>query len=143
MKVQLAKEWVNATIEGTGEDKQKVLKSLRKKIYQHDSSLAHHEAVRTKEAVAKNVMPVKIEEVQEADYAATCNVFRTAYYIAVNNRPFTDHTDLIELQKLNSLNVGRVLHSNIVCADIIEHVLYEMRRKLMCSICERNHQMLF
>ena len=100
MKVQLAKEWVNAIIEGSVEDKQKILKSLRNKIYQHKSSAAHNEAMRVEAAAEKNVSPEKVEEMQDmqdADYAATSNIFRTAYYIAQNNRPFTDHCDLIDL----------------------------------------------
>ncbi len=137
MKVQLAKEWVSATIESSGDDKQKMLKSLRNKIYQHASSAAHLEAVRVKEVAAKNVMPGKVEEMQQADYVATCNIFRTAYYIAQNNRPFTDHSDLIDLQNLNGVKVGRVLHSNVVCADIIEHVSVEMKRKLLKYVCEK------
>jgi hypothetical protein len=136
MKVQLAKEWVNATIEGSGEDKTKILKSLRNKIYQHESSAAHQEAVRVKDAIVKNVLGEKVEEMQKADYAATSNIFRTAYYIAHNNRPFTDHTDLIDLQKLNGVKVGRVLHSNVICADIIEHISSEMKGKLMKYLIE-------
>jgi hypothetical protein len=32
--------------------------------------------------------------------------FRTAYYIAKNERPFTDFKDLLQLQKINGPDVG-------------------------------------
>lgn len=38
-------------------------------------------------------------------------VFRTVYFIAKNNKPFDDHTDLVELQEMNVINLGQTLHS--------------------------------
>jgi len=52
-----------------------------------------------------------IIEQQAGHNTATCNVFRTAYYVAKNDQPFTDHPDLLDLQQLNGVNVSRVLHS--------------------------------
>jgi hypothetical protein len=45
----------------------------------------------------------------------TIRVFRTVYKVAKQNRPFTDLPLDIELQELNGLNMGRVLHSNFSC----------------------------
>ena len=45
----------------------------------------------------------------QQQHEETCRVFRTAYYIAESNRPYTDHPDLVELQELNDVNFGRVL----------------------------------
>jgi len=56
------------------------------------------------------------------------------YDTARNNRPYSDHPSLIDLQKLNGVNVGRVLHSNVICADIIDHIAKEMRTKLVKTI---------
>ncbi|XP_033981881.1 E3 SUMO-protein ligase KIAA1586-like [Trematomus bernacchii] len=66
--------------------------------------------------------------------ASTHNVFRTAYYIAKNNRPYSDHPGLIELQMINGVNVGRVLHSNVTCTDIVHFISKEMREALLASI---------
>lgn len=55
---------------------------------------------------------------------------------AKNNRPFLDHPDLIELQELNGIKAGRMLHSNVVAADIVSHIADEMRRKLVNAIIE-------
>jgi len=38
----------------------------------------------------------------------TIKVFRTAYYIAMQNRPFSDHDDLIKLQEINGINLGKI-----------------------------------
>lgn len=54
----------------------------------------------------------------------TCAVFRTAYYIAYHDRPYTDHTHLIDLQ------------SNVICADIIDHITATMRSNLVKQIVE-------
>jgi len=35
------------------------------------------------------------------------SAFRTAYYVANNDKPYTDHPDLIDLQKANDISVGR------------------------------------
>ena len=66
--------------------------------------------------------------------AVTCNIFRTAYYIASNDRSFTDYPTLIDLQRLNGVGVGRVLHSNVICADIVSHIANEMKTKLVQQI---------
>ena len=42
---------------------------------------------------------------------ATQRIFRTAYYLAKNNRPYSDHGDLIELQQINGVDLGVSLHS--------------------------------
>jgi len=54
--------------------------------------------------------------------------------VAKNDRPFTDHPDLLDLQQLNGVNVGRVLHSNAVCSEIIQHIASDMRRSLFDCI---------
>ena len=70
-------------------------------------------------------------------YESTCNAFRMAYYIAQQDRPYTDHPQLLELQQLNGLDVGRVLHSNVVCADIVDHIANERRRSLVQEIVNK------
>ena len=55
-------------------------------------------------------------------------MLRTAYYIAKSNRPYSDHPELIDLQKLNGVNAGTVLHLNIVCADTIDSISEQMKK---------------
>ena len=68
---------------------------------------------------------------QEASFHSTARIFRTAYYVAKNDKPYTDFESLIDLQKANSVNMGRVLHSKTICVDIIDHVSAQMKRELL------------
>jgi Domain of unknown function (DUF4371) len=71
---------------------------------------------------------------QLEDFSATCNVFRTAYYIAQNDRPYLDYPELIDLQRLNGADVGRLLHSNVVCVDIVDHIASQMKSNIINEI---------
>jgi hypothetical protein len=122
MRVNLAQEWVSGSVSGSGKNKQAVLKSLRKKVAQHVMSNSHNAALAIKKSAQQDSVKTSVAQQCHQEYTSTCNVFRTAYYIAINNRPYTDHPDLLDLQKLNGVNIGRVLHSNAVCADIVDHI---------------------
>lgn len=50
-------------------------------------------------------------------------LFRTSYYIAKNERPFTDFTELINLQCMNGLNFGETYHNDKAVAMFISHIL--------------------
>lgn len=63
-------------------------------------------------------------------------MFCTAYYLAKINRPFNDHFNLIELQNLNGIKLGNTLHSRISSTNIIEHIFYEMKEKIVKNITE-------
>lgn len=52
----------------------------------------------------------------------TIKVFKTAYYITMNNRPFFNHDDLIKLQEINFITLGYVLHSRYSAINIINHI---------------------
>lgn len=72
--------------------------------------------------------------VSETVLAETDAVFRTAYYLAKMNRPFTDHDSLIELQAINGVNMGTSLHSRYSSTKIVEHIATEMQNKIVHSI---------
>ncbi len=72
--------------------------------------------------------------VSETVLAETDAVFRTAYYLAKMNRPFTDHDSLIELQEINGVNMGTSLHSRYSSTKIVEHIATEMQNKIVHSI---------
>lgn len=55
--------------------------------------------------------------------------FRTIYYIAKNIRPFDDHTELIELQQYNGINLGTTLYSRYSSTSIIAHIAKEKWEK--------------
>jgi len=136
MHAKLSKEWITGSVGGYGDSKHKLQKSLRKKIYEHSESRGHTEAKSIKEKAAKDQLKNILVDQQSANFVATPHIFRTAYYIAKSDRPFTDHPDLIDLQKLNGVKVGRVLHSNVTCVDIVEHIASDMRCKIVKCIVD-------
>ena len=56
-------------------------------------------------------MKANVVRQKEEQYHVTSNVFRTAYYIAKDNRLYADHSGLIDLQQLNVVDFGRLLNS--------------------------------
>jgi hypothetical protein len=75
-----------------------------------------------------------VRAVSDTVLAETNAVFRTAYYLAKMNRPFSDHDDLIELQEKNGVNMGTSLHSRYSSTIIVEHIAKKMQTKLVDSI---------
>ena len=137
MKITLQKEWVDCAISGSGADKIKQQKSLRKKIYEHMESKSHKHAETITEIASTDLLKTIVVQQQKSEHLETNNVFNIAYHIAKNNRPYVDHPSLIDLQRKAGVNVGRVLHSNVICADIIDHIATEMRKKLLLDIIRK------
>lgn len=69
-----------------------------------------------------------LRTISETVLAETDAVFRTAYYLAKMNRPFTDHDNLVELQGKNGVNMGTSLHSRYSSTKIVEHIATEMQK---------------
>lgn len=51
-----------------------------------------------------------------------------------NDRPFTDHQKLLELQEVNGVQVGQGLNSRFSAKEIILHIAKEMRRKACATV---------
>ena len=49
-------------------------------------------------------------------------LFRTAYYLAHNERPFTDFPGLLELQYLNGVKVGETYKNDKAAATFVRHI---------------------
>ncbi|XP_069494929.1 E3 SUMO-protein ligase KIAA1586-like [Ambystoma mexicanum] len=134
--VHFSLEWVNSSVSSYGPTKEKQHSALRKKMYLHKSSACHLKAVaildvRTCESITQlnSRMQVKL-------YEDTCRVFRSAYKIGKHERPFTDLPLDVDVQRMNGVDLGRVLHSDHSCADIIEHIATTMRAKLVHHILQ-------
>lgn len=134
---RLSNEWISNEVKLYGKQRSEQLNSLRKKISNHKSSEAHTSAEKFVELSKKGLIEELLSAQSSDELDETCKVFRTAYYIGKADRPYTDHPELIELQKLNGVNVGRVLHSNVTCSDIIDHISKEMKLKLLNQILEK------
>jgi len=61
-------------------------------------------------------------------FQSTARVSRTAYYMAKNNKPFTNFESLIDRQEGNSIDMGRVSHSTTVAVDTIGRVSLQMKK---------------
>lgn len=130
-------EWAQCGVGPSGCNNSTRQTSLRKKIWEHKNSHAHKSAADLQlNRAAKSIHEAAArhtEQVQEV----TCRVFRTAYFVAQSDRPYTDHPNLISLQQCNGLDLGRVLHSNVVCSDIIDHIASDMRVNLVEAILSK------
>ena len=110
---------------------------VKKKIYQHRNSDAHKSAENLLKKCCANDIAEAVARQAEQHVDVTCKVFCTAYYTAQADRPYTDHPELIRLQQVNGLNLGRVLHSNVTCTDIVNHIATQMRRSLVDTITSK------
>lgn len=139
--VKLSSEWVACSIEPFGNNQRDKLQALRKKIFDHKSTRAHLAAEKILASSARNSLQEATARHNKEVNETTCRVFRSAYKIAKKERPYSDLPADIELQQLNGIDVGRVLHSDHLCADIISHVATEMRRKLIADIISNGRKL--
>ncbi|CAI6365084.1 unnamed protein product [Macrosiphum euphorbiae] len=80
--------------------------NLRKKICKHKNSQAHLKAQQIIDKGSCEVLPGQFSKLSSLEHETTRKVFRTAYFIAKNQRPYTDLPKLVDLQTVNSLNMG-------------------------------------
>jgi hypothetical protein len=59
----------------------------------------------------KKSLETGINRMNKDRFDSTERIFHTAYKVAKMNRPFTDLPVDVEVQELNGLDTGRVLHS--------------------------------
>jgi hypothetical protein len=125
-------------VNSNGDNRSKEHSSLRKKIHIHKTSISHKACESIKAEHKKVLLETVVDNMNAKHVETTIRVFRTMYTIAKQNRPFTDLPVVIELQELNGLNMGRVLHSNFSCANIVDHISKEMMNKIAQYIIEHN-----
>lgn len=138
--IKLSTEWVNIRVEPFGCTLGEQQQSLRKKMYDHKTSKAHQSAEMIAETAKKNLLQEANAKHSKNEHETTCRVFRTAYKIAKKERPFSDLPDDIDLQQLNGIDMGRILHTRLSCTNIITHVANEMRQKLVANIIVNEHK---
>lgn len=134
--VHFAKEWTEGEICAVGDDFKKQQSSLRKKISLHKSSQAHLNIERIIEKSKIDIIPEHVTKLSKIDNETTEKIFRTAYCIAKNQRPYTDLPKLVDLQTLNGLEMGRILQSDKSCSSIVDHIAIEMRKTICKDIIE-------
>ena len=90
---------------------------LLEKNYEHRDSTTHELAVAVQQTSSADKLKTVIVKNQKRLFETTGRIFRTMYHIAREDRLFTDHPDLVELQSLTGANMGRMLHGNNVYSD--------------------------
>lgn len=133
----LAPEWIEGTVSFYGDTRSKQQLSLRKKIFLHKESEGHKRALTVLKEAANDTLAHSLAKQQTVLTASTERVFRTAYKQIKLNRPFLDFETEIELQELNGLDMGRILHSNVACGEIARHICGEMKEKVCAGIVSR------
>jgi hypothetical protein len=132
--VAISAEWAQCCISYYGQSREAKLTSLRKKMKEHKDSTAHSMAERiSREAESKTLEKV-VDSMTKSEEDATTKVMRTAYYIAKNDRPYSDHHNLVELQILNGVDMGIGLHSRFSATNIIDHISSQMRQNVCAEI---------
>ena len=89
------------------------LSSLRKKFLSTETQKRTKKLLIFFETAKKDVLLNLNAQSEQTAFQSTARVFRTAYYVAKNSKPFTDFEKLISLQQANSIDMGRVLHSKL------------------------------
>ncbi|XP_066475289.1 E3 SUMO-protein ligase KIAA1586-like [Tiliqua scincoides] len=70
----------------------------------------------------------------------TAKIFRTAYKVAKENQSFHHFETEIDLQELNGVEMGRILHSTNACINIVNHISEEMRKTVVKKIVQSNNK---
>jgi len=99
--VSIAVEWKEYTVSYYGDSLQSKLTSLRKEISRHKESMSHITASKICSMAEKQTIEKQVDTMNEAGIAKTEKVLRTASFLAKEDRPFSDHPHLLELQQVN------------------------------------------
>ena len=102
-------------------------KTIRKKIIKHCNSQSHKKA--SEIVLAKTEQKNGAATLKSATKAGatTEKCIRTAYFIAFQDRPYTDYPEIIQLQEANGLDLGYTLHGKTTCIDMVKCIAVEMR----------------
>lgn len=136
--LKLSQQWVLGIVSPNGMNKAQQQRSLRKKIIEHRDSKAHQAAEKIRALAKKKEIQGSIATMCKEQQATTERIFRTAYKQAKLNRPFYEFESEIDLQICNGLDMGRLLHSNVACSNIVHHIASEMQSDFINKLLENN-----
>lgn len=136
--IRFAIEWTECSVHTYGASDKDKRQSLRKKIHKHKISECHKRCEQILKAQEENILPKAVSRGISGKFESTIRVFNTVYSIVKKTRPFTDLPFDIQLQKLNGLDMGRILHSDHACADIASHIAIEMKTKITNFLVKNN-----
>lgn len=131
------KNWSSINIGPNGETKAAQQKSLRKKIYGHKISKTHTTSEKIEKNKSKEQIVTAIAAQRKEEHIVTERIFRTAYHLAKQNKPFFEFENEIDVQILNGLDMGRILHSNVSATNIVNHISKSMQESLAKKNCRK------
>ena len=99
-RVDLELYWkeLGVGVRSSGENLRTKKSSLRNKMKRHNDSRAHQSAVNILDKIKDEAWKTCADKVIQKDANRTEKIFRSVYFLAKSNRPFSDHPDLCELQ---------------------------------------------
>jgi len=124
--VSTALEWKEYNVSHYDDSLQSKMPSLRKKISRHKGSASHIAATDICLKAEKQTIEQQVDVMNKAE--KTERVMQTAYFLANEDRPFSDHPHLLELQELNGVDLGIGLRSRFTATNIVDHIATEMRK---------------
>ena len=132
--MRLVKEWVSGTVKSSAPGIAKQKRALRKKICEHRNTKVHEMASEIVNKAKEDALTNIIINNDSDHIQTTTRIFRTAYKEAKRHRPAYGFEHEIDCQEMNGLNMGRILHSNVACSRIQQHIATDMKKKLMEKI---------
>ncbi|XP_077089675.1 E3 SUMO-protein ligase KIAA1586-like [Siphateles boraxobius] len=125
--VHLSDAWINGTVSSP------VQKQLRKKST-HRDSLAHERAAEIADLKQKEILPSNVVKLSSAMFEETASSFRTAYTVAKERLPFSKFSPIMTVNELNGAKVGPAHRSDHSCANMVEHIAEQMKRKIISNV---------
>ena len=126
-----AEKWTSGEIAAAGTTNINRASFIRTKINVHQDSDTHKTLMKVGEDRAAVQLPRMFGAEFEKHIRSTSKIFRAAYYIANEEKPFTDHPKLINLQEANGNKMGILLQSRITEGSICEFIGRECKRSLL------------
>lgn len=134
--LKLEHSWIDCNISPNGLTITQNQTSLRKKIFEHRKSAAHLKAEKIGSIQDKNIMAGVLADMHKKEFVVTERVFRTAYKQAKLNHPSYGFEAEVDVQILNGVDMGKILHSNVACTNILMHISEQMQRTLLKKIID-------
>jgi hypothetical protein len=82
----------------------------------------------------KETLPNVLVKTPACEKEITSKIFRTAYKVAKENQSFHKFEAELDLQELNAIDMGRILHSANAYTNTVNHISTEMRKALVNEI---------
>lgn len=129
-------EWTKNLISHSGDTTRKQCKSLTEKINDHKKTEMHIHAQKSIEDLDKKPLQAVFEVALSRELETTERIFRTVYKMVKSCQSFYTFTNEIDLQQINGLDMGTILHSTNSAINIAYHIGKEMRKNVCRTLTQ-------